>query len=59
MADTIVLVPAAYTRFFHNPGGIALELAAWTRELPREGDVTVEPVHAKEAARARDLAPAK
>jgi catechol 2,3-dioxygenase-like lactoylglutathione lyase family enzyme len=58
---SLEITPTTFVRsiYFYDPDGIALELAAWTRELPREGDVTVEPAHASPAASRRDLAPAK
>ena len=53
--------PTTFVRsiYFYDPDGIALEFAAWTRELPQEGDVRHEPAHASDAARYRELVPAK
>jgi catechol 2,3-dioxygenase-like lactoylglutathione lyase family enzyme len=53
--------PSTFVRsiYFYDPDGIALEFAAWTRELPKEGDVAHEPASAFDAARYRELAPAK
>jgi hypothetical protein len=45
--------------YFYDPDGIALELAAWTRELPQERDVVREPARAADVARYKELAPAK
>ena len=58
---SLEITPTTFVRsiYFYDPDGIALELAAWTRELPREGDVTVELTDATKPARARDLASAK
>ncbi|HTQ14081.1 MAG TPA: VOC family protein [Rhizomicrobium sp.] len=44
------ITPTTFVRsiYFYDPDGIALEFAAWTRELPREGDVTVAPAKAGE-----------
>ncbi|HEX3674456.1 MAG TPA: VOC family protein [Rhizomicrobium sp.] len=54
MQASIDITPTTFVRsiYFYDPDGIALEFAAWTRELPREGDVTHEPAR---AARVREL----
>jgi catechol 2,3-dioxygenase-like lactoylglutathione lyase family enzyme len=45
--------------YFYDPDGIALEFAAWTRELPQEGDVKHKPAKATDKARFREMADAK
>ncbi len=45
--------------YFYDPDGIALEFAAWTRDLPREGDVKHSGAKAADAARPRALESAK
>jgi catechol 2,3-dioxygenase-like lactoylglutathione lyase family enzyme len=58
---SLELTPSTFVRsiYFYDPDGIALEFAAWTRELPQEGDVIHEPARASDIARYRELAPAK
>ena len=61
MQASLELTPSTFVRsiYFYDPDGIALEFAAWTRELPQEGDVIHEPARACDTARYRELAPAK
>ena len=53
--------PTTFVRsiYFYDPDGIALEFAAWTRELPRDGDVKHKPARAEDAVRYREMAEAK
>ncbi len=55
MGAALEITPTTFVRsiYFFDPDGIALEFAAWTRELPREGDVKHEPARAIDAARQR------
>ena len=55
------MTPSTFVRsiYFYDPDGIALELAAWTRELPQENDVVHAPARANDKIRYRELAPAK
>jgi len=41
--------------YFYDPDGIALEFAAWTRELPQDGDVKHKPAKATDKARFREM----
>ena len=52
MGASLEITPTTFVRsiYFFDPDGICLEFAAWTRELPREGDVKHVPARAKEAA---------
>ena len=52
MQASLEITPTTFVRsiYFYDPDGIALEFAAWTRELPREGDVAHKPARAKELA---------
>jgi hypothetical protein len=52
MQASLEITPTTFVRsiYFYDPDGIALEFAAWTRELPKEGDVIHQPVRAKEKA---------
>ncbi len=61
MQASLEVTPSTFVRsiYFYDPDGIALEFAAWTREIPRDGDVTHAPAHASDVARYRELAPAK
>ncbi|HSC60881.1 MAG TPA: VOC family protein [Rhizomicrobium sp.] len=54
MQASLEITPTTFVRsiYFFDPDGIALEFAAWTRELPQDGDVK----HA--GRRARELADA-
>ena len=56
MQASLEITPTTFVRsiYFYDPDGIALEFAAWTRELPLAGDVNYS---AK--ARQRTLEPAK
>jgi hypothetical protein len=55
------MTPSTFVRsiYFYDPDGIALELAAWTRELPQATDVVHAPAHASDTARHRELVSAK
>jgi len=59
MQASLELTPTTFVRsiYFFDPDGIALELAAWTRELGAASDVAVEAAHAKD--KSRYLEPAK
>jgi hypothetical protein len=48
MGASLDITPTTFVRsiYFFDPDGIGLEFAAWTRELPREGDVKHAPAHA-------------
>jgi len=61
MQASLEITPTTFVRsiYFYDPDGIALEFAAWTRELPRDGDVKHQPAHAGDVARYRELATAK
>ena len=61
MQASLQVTPSTFVRsiYFYDPDGIALEFAAWTRELPRDGDVKHQPAHATDAARFREMAMAK
>jgi catechol 2,3-dioxygenase-like lactoylglutathione lyase family enzyme len=61
MQASLELTPTTFVRsiYFYDPDGIALEFAAWTRELPKEGDVKHAPAKASDVAKYRELAPAK
>jgi len=61
MQASLEMTPSTFVRsiYFYDPDGIALEFAAWTRELPQERDVIHEPARASDLARYRELAPAK
>jgi catechol 2,3-dioxygenase-like lactoylglutathione lyase family enzyme len=52
MQASLEITPTTFVRsiYFYDPDGIALEFAAWTRELPKEGDVIHQPARAKEKA---------
>jgi catechol 2,3-dioxygenase-like lactoylglutathione lyase family enzyme len=41
MGASLEITPTTFVRsiYFYDPDGIALEFAAWTRDLPRDGDV--------------------
>jgi catechol 2,3-dioxygenase-like lactoylglutathione lyase family enzyme len=58
MQASIEITPTTFVRsiYFYDPDGIALEFAAWTRDLPRDGDVRHEPAR---AVRVRELETAK
>jgi catechol 2,3-dioxygenase-like lactoylglutathione lyase family enzyme len=55
------ITPTTFVRsvYFYDPDGIALEFAAWTRDLPRDGDVKHEAAKASDTARYRALEAAK
>jgi hypothetical protein len=61
MQASLEVTPSTFVRsiYFYDPDGIALEFAAWTRDLPQDGDVKHAPAHAKDAKRQRELASAK
>ncbi|MBV9991729.1 MAG: VOC family protein [Alphaproteobacteria bacterium] len=61
MQASLETTPTTFVRsiYFYDPDGIALELAAWTRELPKEGDVRHAPATADDQARFRAMAEAK
>ena len=61
MQASLQVTPTTFVRsiYFYDPDGIALEFAAWTRELPREGDVKHQPAHATDVVRYTELATAK
>ncbi|HXL98738.1 MAG TPA: VOC family protein [Rhizomicrobium sp.] len=61
MQASLEITPTTFVRsiYFYDPDGIALEFAAWTREIPREGDVRHQPAQATDLARYRELATAK
>ncbi len=52
---SLEITPTTFVRsiYFFDPDGICLEFAAWTRELPRAGDVKHAPAHASDSARQR------
>ena len=41
MQASLEITPTTFVRciYFYDPDGISLELAAWTRDLPQDGDV--------------------
>jgi catechol 2,3-dioxygenase-like lactoylglutathione lyase family enzyme len=41
MQASLEITPTTFVRsiYFYDPDGIALEFAAWTRDLPQDGDV--------------------
>jgi len=61
MQASLETTPTTFVRsiYFYDPDGIALELAAWTRELPKDGDVRHAPANASDQARFRAMAEAK
>ena len=61
MQASLTVTPTTFVRsiYFYDPDGIALEFAAWTRELPRDGDVKHKPASADDAVRYREMAEAK
>jgi catechol 2,3-dioxygenase-like lactoylglutathione lyase family enzyme len=61
MQASLAVTPSTFVRsiYFYDPDGIALEFAAWTRELPRDGDVKHQPAKAADVARYREMAMAK
>jgi catechol 2,3-dioxygenase-like lactoylglutathione lyase family enzyme len=61
MQASLEITPTTFVRsiYFYDPDGIALEFAAWTRELPRDGDVKHAPAHASDAAKYKALEPVK
>jgi catechol 2,3-dioxygenase-like lactoylglutathione lyase family enzyme len=61
MQISLETTPTTFVRsiYFFDPDGIALELAAWTRELPKDGDVRHKPASASDMARYREMAEAK
>ncbi|HWA02184.1 MAG TPA: VOC family protein [Rhizomicrobium sp.] len=61
MQASLERTPTTFVRsiYFYDPDGIALELAAWTRDLPGEGDVRHAPARAGDEARFREMAAAK
>jgi catechol 2,3-dioxygenase-like lactoylglutathione lyase family enzyme len=56
LGASLDITPTTFVRsiYFFDPDGIALEFAAWTRELPREGDVRHTPARASDAKRQRE-----
>ncbi|HWA89370.1 MAG TPA: VOC family protein [Rhizomicrobium sp.] len=58
MQASLETTPTTFVRsiYFYDPDGIALELAAWTRELPKEGDVRHKPATAEDQARFLEMA---
>lgn len=61
MQASLERTPTTFVRsiYFNDPDGICLEFAAWTRELPGEGDVKHAPAHASDTQKYREMAPAK
>ncbi len=61
MQASLEITPTTFVRsiYFYDPDGIALEFAAWTRELPRDGDVAHKPARAEDLKRYRELVDAK
>jgi len=61
MQASLETTPTTFVRsiYFYDPDGIALELAAWTRELPKPGDVHHTPARAGDEAHYREMAEAK
>src|ERR1700761_556702 len=61
MQASLEITPTTFVRsiYFYDPDGIALEFAAWTRDLPQDGDVVHQPAHASDAKRHRVLETAK
>ena len=61
MQASLEITPSTFVRsiYFYDPDGIALEFAAWTRELPREGDVKHKAARAGDEPRYREMAEAK
>jgi len=57
---SLEITPTTFVRsiYFYDPDGIAIEFAAWTRELPQAGDVRHEPAGAEDAKKYRELAAA-
>ena len=56
MQASLEKTPTTFVRsiYFYDPDGVALEFAAWTRELPQDGDVKHQPAraHTREMAEA-------
>jgi catechol 2,3-dioxygenase-like lactoylglutathione lyase family enzyme len=61
MQASLEITPTTFVRsiYFYDPDGIALEFAAWTRELPREGDVKHKAARAGDETRYREMAEMK
>jgi catechol 2,3-dioxygenase-like lactoylglutathione lyase family enzyme len=61
MQASLEVTPSTFVRsiYFYDPDGIALEFAAWTRDLPRDGDVAHKPARAEDLKRYRELVDAK
>jgi catechol 2,3-dioxygenase-like lactoylglutathione lyase family enzyme len=61
MQASLEVTPTTFVRsiYFYDPDGIALEFAAWTRDLPRDGDVAHKPARAEDLKRYRELVDAK
>ena len=61
MQASLEITPSTFVRsiYFYDPDGIALEFAAWTRDLPRDGDVAHKPARAEDLKRYRELVAAK
>ena len=61
MQASLETTPTTFVRsiYFYDPDGIALELAAWTRDLPQDGDVKHKPARAGDEAKFREMADAK
>jgi catechol 2,3-dioxygenase-like lactoylglutathione lyase family enzyme len=61
MQASLEITPSTFVRsiYFYDPDGIALEFAAWTRDLPADGDVKHKPAKAGDEVRYREMAGAK
>jgi hypothetical protein len=61
MQASLEVTPSTFVRsiYFYDPDGIALEFAAWTRDLPRDGDVKHEPARASDSKHYRESIAAK
>lgn len=61
MQASLETTPTTFVRsiYFYDPDGIALELAAWTRDLPQDGDVKHKPARAGDEVRYPEMADAK
>jgi catechol 2,3-dioxygenase-like lactoylglutathione lyase family enzyme len=55
MGASLDITPTTFVRsiYFADPDGIGLEFAAWTRELPRAGDVKHTPARANDSVSQR------
>ncbi|MBI1330545.1 MAG: VOC family protein [Alphaproteobacteria bacterium] len=61
MQASLEITPTTFVRsiYFYDPDGICLEFAAWTRDLPREGDVRHKPISVSSVAKAQVAVPAE